>query len=162
MPSGIDGGESNAETYGIEVCAIGMGRDDVSSSGFGGGRMWMGVGFRFEDFIGSRFGVLGVIGDRSCFGAMGNDSVRGAVRDRGARRGPWTSGGEVRAGGGGRGISISVVMASSSSFFSSSVMMSSFFGLAGRLRPRGMPRYPGDVGVGSDLDGVKKTAFGSP
>ena len=70
----IAGGESNAEEYAIGKFEIGLGRAarwSTWSVGFGG-MIWMGIGFRCDtDFF------IGVeeIGGRSCFGAIGRDSL---------------------------------------------------------------------------------------
>ena len=61
----------------------------------------------------------------------------------------WTGGGDVRAGGGKRGISTPTITSASSS--SSSVIVGSISGLAALFRPSGMPRYPGEGGPESTL-----------
>ena len=138
------GGESRAETFGMGKYEYDRGSDGrVLSSSFGSGAemIFTGVGFRWEiDLTGVAW-----IGGRSCFCAMGNDSVKCIGVLRGAGKLCSGGGGEVRAGGGMRGI---LNLVSGSSFSASSSEMPSSLGFDDddRTGPSGMPRNPGDGG----------------
>ena len=96
------------------------------------------MGFRLDiDLTG---GVW--IGGRSCFGAIGNDSVKCIVL-RGSGKLCSGGGGEVRAGGGKHGILTLVVESFSTS---SSEVLSSFGIDDDKVGPSGILRCPGDGG----------------